>query len=117
LVARADLHSRRPASRRRTLEPIDPEVRELGSSARHTLREVISLWPADQRKRLVVWIRRDERGAPQIRARLRDPELDGPELAPELAFDLRRVRGDVPVVFELEGKTVVVPRGWLDASP
>jgi hypothetical protein len=93
---------------------VEPGLRHLAASARPTPHEVISLWPAEQRAHLVLWIRLDEAGKPQICARLRDLDLGQPDLTREV----RRIRGDIPVVFELDGgRTVVVPWRLLGAAP
>jgi hypothetical protein len=78
---------------------------------RPMLREVVSLWPAGQRGRLALWIRRDEAGRPQIRARLRDHDFD----LSDAAREVRRIRNDVAMVFELDsGRTVTAPWRSLD---
>jgi hypothetical protein len=93
---------------------VDPELRQLAASARPTPRDVISLWPANQQAHLVLWIRRDEAGKLQICARMRDVDLGRPDLTREV----QRIRGDIPVVFELDGgRTVVVPWRSLGAAP
>jgi hypothetical protein len=75
---------------------------------------MISLWPAERRAHLVLWIRLDEAGKPQICARLRDLDLGQLHLTREV----RRIRGDIPVVFELDGgRTVVVPWRSLGDAP
>jgi hypothetical protein len=57
-----------------------------------------------------LWISRDENGQARVRARLREHDLDGVELAVDVARQARRIRSDIPVVFELgEGRTQVVP--------
>jgi hypothetical protein len=83
----------------------DREVRELVAGARPLLREIISLWPVDGRKRLVLGVRRDERGQPVVRAC-----VERNQRLPEGARDVRRARGEVPLVLELTGgRTAVVP--------
>jgi hypothetical protein len=89
----------------------DREVRELVAGARPLLREVVSLWPVDGRKRLVLGLRRDESGQPAVRARVHERN----QRLPEGARDVRWARGEVPLVLELTGgRTAVVP--WRSAS-
>lgn len=91
--------------------PFDREVRELVAGARPLLREIISLWPVDWRKRLVLGVRRDESGRPVVRAHVHERN----ERLPEGARDVRWARGEVPLVLELPGgRTAVVP--WRSAS-
>ena len=92
--------------------PLDTEVRELVTSAGRAPREVISLWPADRRRRLVVSIRRDEGRQVQVRAWIRGGDLDAPNAA-----RIRAIRGDVAVVVELDsGRTVIVPWRSLESA-
>ncbi len=99
-----------PPSFHRPTVATDAELRALAASARPAPEEVLSLWPASQRERLVLWIRRDGTGNAEVRARLREHDLDAGDLAKDLARQARRIRGDVPVVFELgEGRSCVVP--------
>jgi hypothetical protein len=91
--------------------PFDREVRELVAGARPLLREVISLWPVDWRKRLVLGVRRDESGQPVVVARVHERN----QRLPEGAREVRWARGEVPLVLELPGgRTAVVP--WRSAS-
>jgi hypothetical protein len=93
---------------------VDSELRQLAARARPTPREVISLWPPKQRAHLILWIRLDETGKLQICARVRDGDLGQPDLTREV----RRIRRDIPIVFELDGRrTVVVPWRLLEAAP
>jgi hypothetical protein len=73
--------------------------------ARPLLEEVLSLWPAEERSRLVLWV--DVAGpALEIKARLRDG--DAKEGRDSVARQVHRVKRDVAVVIELEGKDPVV---------
>ena len=84
----------------------DREVRELVAGARPLLREIISLWPVNGRKRLVLGVRRDESGQPVVRACVQERN----QRLPEGARDVRRARGELPLVLELAGgRTAVVP--------
>jgi hypothetical protein len=84
----------------------DREVRELVAGARPLLREIISLWPVHGRKHLVLGVRRDESGQPVVRACVHERN----QRLPEGARDVRRARGEVPLVLELTGgRTAVVP--------
>jgi hypothetical protein len=57
----------------------------------------------------VLWARFDAGSAPELGARTREHDFDA--AGPGLAREVRRVRGDVPVVIELRGgRTVVL--GW-----
>jgi hypothetical protein len=74
----------------------DSEVRSVLLRARPLLEEVLSLWPAEKRPKLVLWV--DLVGTEvQVKARLRDGERQ-----------VRRVKGDAAIVVELPGKATVV---------
>src|SRR5580658_8653278 len=102
IVDQMTLATRKPSDRL----PVDPDVRELVAGAGRMPHEVVSLWPSRDRARVLVWIGRDETGRSRVRARPRAHDLDPPDLAREV----RRVRGDTAVIIELGGdRKVVVP--------
>lgn len=93
------------------------ELLAIAAGAHPSLEEVVSLWPAGQRDRLVLWIGREANGQAHVRARLREHDLDAADLAVDVARQARRIRSDVPVVFELgEGRTQVVPLASLSGA-
>lgn len=92
----------------RSSEGADRDQRDLIRRARPPPEELLSLWPPALRLRLVLFVRVDEAGRVDISARLREHDFD-PGGA-DLARRVRRVRGDVPVVFDRAGaRPVVVP--------
>jgi hypothetical protein len=87
--------------------PGDSEVLAAMARARPLLEEVLSLWPAEQRSKLVLWV---DVAGPElgVKARLRD--ADATEGRDAVARQVHRVKRDVAIVIELEGKApVVVP--------
>jgi hypothetical protein len=79
---------------------------------RPSLEEILSLWPEHRRHDLVAWIIVDAAGGVQVAARLREHDFDAGGLG--VAREVRRIRGDVPLVFELPGeRKVVVPLRWV----
>jgi hypothetical protein len=81
-------------------------VRRALAGARPSLEEVLSLWPADQRDRLVLWVKVGLAGNVVIGAHPRAQPLAG--AAREINRDLLRIRDDVPVVLELHDQRIVV---------
>jgi hypothetical protein len=84
------------------------ELRGVVALLRPSPEEILSLWPEHRRHDLVVWIIVDAAGGVQVAARLREHDFDAGGLG--VAREVRRIRGDVPLVFELPGdRKVVVP--------
>jgi hypothetical protein len=84
------------------------------STARPSLAEILSVWPANQRDRLVIRIKVGDTGDVSIGAQLRDRE----NAAPELKRALRRIQDDVPVILALrDGTTEVVPLRLFAPNP
>jgi hypothetical protein len=91
-----------------TLAGADEELRAILASVQPSPAELLSLWPAARHGQLVLVVRVDHAGAASIAARVRQHDFDAGERA--LARRVRRIRGDVPVVFMLrDGRVVVVP--------
>jgi hypothetical protein len=89
-------------------------VRAAVAGARPSLDDVLSLWPAGQRYRVVLRARLGADGGVSIGAHLREQAVEAQ--APDVARDVRRIRSDVPVVLELdEASSVVVPMRTLKA--
>jgi hypothetical protein len=90
------------------LAAADDELRAILAMVRPSPAELLSLWPAERHGQLVLVVRVDDTGAASIAARVRQHDFDAGERA--LARRVRRIRGDVPVVFVLaDGRVVVVP--------
>jgi alpha-D-ribose 1-methylphosphonate 5-triphosphate synthase subunit PhnG len=89
-----------------TLAAADAELRAILAVVQPSPTELLSLWPAERHGQLVLVVRADETGAASIAARVRQHDFDAGERA--LARRVRRIRGDVPVVFMLGGGRVVV---------
>ena len=90
-----------------------PVPRELVRNAQPSPAELLTLWPAELRLRLVLLVRVDESGGVEVSARLREHDFE--PSAPNLARQVRRVRGDVPVVVHTPGaRPVVVPWAWFE---
>jgi hypothetical protein len=87
---------------------IQEAARVAVADARPSLDEILSVWPREQRDRLVLWVFLGPAKEVSIAARFREHAFDG---APrELFRELRRVGNDVPVVVEMEdGRTLVSP--------
>jgi hypothetical protein len=78
------------------------------SGARPSLDEILSLWPADRRNCIVLWVKVGHAGSLVIGAHPRDQPVAG--AGRKVARDLRRIRDDVPVVLEFHDRgTVIVP--------
>ena len=98
-------------------ERLTPEetARRPLSGAEPSLDEILSLWPADRRLPIVLWVKLGEAGNIVIGAHPRQPLIAG--APPEVKRLVRRIRSDVPVVLELPDGTVVVPlRALREAS-
>jgi hypothetical protein len=89
-----------------TLGGVDEELRAVLARVRPPPAELLSLWPAERRGQLVLVVQVDEVGAASIAARVRQHDFDAGERA--LARRIRRIRGDVPVVFMLQDGRVLV---------
>lgn len=88
------------------------ELRGVVALLRPSPEEILSLWPQHRRDDLVVWILVDADGGVQVAARLREHDFDAG--GPGIAREVRRIRGDVPLVFELPGeRKIVVPLRWV----
>jgi hypothetical protein len=88
------------------------ELRGVVALLRPSPEELLSLWPEYRRHDLVVWILVDAAGSVQVAARLREHDVDAG--GPGVAREVRRIRGDVPLVFELPGeRKIVVPLRWV----
>jgi hypothetical protein len=75
--------------------------------ARPLVEEILSLWPAEMRRKLVVSIEVSSSEL-SVRARLRSATADG--TGSKVEDLVRRVRGDAAIVFERPGEVpVVVP--------
>jgi hypothetical protein len=86
----------------------DDELRAVLATVRPSPVDMLSLWPVERRGQLVLVVQVGETGAASIAARARQHDFDAGERA--LARRIRRIRGDVPVVFVLkDGRVVVVP--------
>jgi hypothetical protein len=83
-------------------------VRAALKDRRPSLEDILSLWPQDQHDRLVLWARLGRGGEVAIGAQLRDEPIEGAGERCDLARDVRRIRGDIPVVVELAGAPKVV---------
>jgi hypothetical protein len=82
------------------------------SLLRPSPEELLSLWPESRRHDLVLRIVIDAAGGVQVAAQLREHDFDVG--GPGVAREVRRIRGDVPLVFDLPGeRKIVVPLGWV----
>jgi len=87
---------------------LDDEIRTVLPRLRPSPVEIASLWPADRRERVFLVVSIDAAGNTAIQARTRDEDRGA--CAADLLRRLRRVRNDVPVVFDWgDGRSIVVP--------
>lgn len=94
---------------------IENAVRAALAGARPSLDEILSLWPAGQRDRIVLRARLGADGGISTGALLREQAFEAQP--PDVARDVRRIRNDVPVILELdEVGTVVIPMRALETS-
>lgn len=85
------------------------------SGARPSLDEVLSLWPADRRDHIVLWVKVGYGGDLVIGAHARGQPVAG--AGRRVKSDVRRIRDDVPVVLEFHDRdTVIVPLRTLRES-
>jgi hypothetical protein len=104
-----------PFDERQSRFAIEQTARLAIASAKPSPRDILSLWPSDQRERLVLWAFVGPANEVAIAARFRKHAFDGALRA--LSHDLRRIRGDVPVVVELhDGRTIIMPLRALSAD-
>ena len=105
MAAQTSAALQRPRAERLTPEEA---ARRALAGAQPSLAEILSLWPAERRLRIVLWVKLGEAGTIVIGAHPREQPIAG--AAPEVKRLVRRIRADVPVVLELpDGGTVVVP--------
>jgi hypothetical protein len=86
--------------------PLTPEgaARVAISGARPSVDEILSVWPADRRNRVVIWVKVGRAGNVVIGANLRERHVEN------TGHDLKHIRDDVPVVVEFhDRRTVVLP--------
>ena len=105
MAARISAAPQRPRAERLTPEEA---ARQALSGAQPSLDEILSLWPANRRTRIVLWVKLGEAGNVVIGAQPREQPIAA--APPEVKRLVRRIRTDVPVVLELyDGRTAVVP--------
>jgi hypothetical protein len=104
------------AALRSSPQQLEDAQRLVVAGARTALDEILSLWPPAEHERIVLWASFGPLGKISTGARFRRHVFDG--VSRELARDLRRIRGDVPVVLELtDGSVVVVPLKAIRIDP
>jgi hypothetical protein len=86
------------------LGQVDDEVHAAVARVRGLLAELITLWPKAEARHIVLWVRSngEQTGAG---ARMRAHVMaEGDDIAPRV----KRIRNDVPVVVELDGRRPIV---------